>query len=259
VNPFGTDEMAAGYATSRPPVHPRVIEQVYQELGRSEPFECALDVGCGAGVSTRALGGFAKRCIGLEPAEAMLKFAPAVAPSADFVVGAAERIPLRDRAIDLITAAGSLNYADLDRFFPEAARVLARHGVLVVYDFSPGKSFRNSNELDEWFAAFYDRFPPPVQEAQELSPEILAKRNCGFRVCEDRQFEIGIPMASESYLNYVMTETNVASAVRRGEPYTEIRSWCAETLAPVWMDAEREVLFRGYFACMTFTAPDSLR
>ncbi len=83
-NPFGTDEMAAGYATSRPPVHPRVIEQVYQELGRTEPFQRALDVGCGAGVSTRALIGFARNCIGLEPAETMLKWAAALAPSADF-------------------------------------------------------------------------------------------------------------------------------------------------------------------------------
>jgi SAM-dependent methyltransferase len=235
-----------------------VIEQVYRRLGRTGLFECALDVGCGAGVSTRALSGFAKRRIGLEPAEAMLKFAPAVAPSANFVVGAAEGIPLRDRSADVITAAGSLNYADLELFFPEAARVLMPDGVLVVYDFSPGRSFRNSGGLDEWFAGFYNRFPPPAQEAQELSPEILATRNCGFRVCADRQFEIGILLAPQAYLDYVMTETNVASAVRGGEPYAAIRSWCAETLAPVWMGADREVLFRGYFACMTLTAPDSL-
>ena len=100
-NPFGTDEMAAGYATSRPPVHPRVIEQVYQELGRTEPFRRALDVGCGAGVSTRALSGFAGKCIGLEPAEAMLKWAAALAPSADFAVGTAEALPLGDRTVDL--------------------------------------------------------------------------------------------------------------------------------------------------------------
>ena len=96
-NPFGTDDMAAGYATSRPPVHRRVIEQAFQQLGRSGPFQRALDVGCGAGVSTRALIGFAGSCIGLEPAEAMLKWASTIAPSADFVVGTAEAIPLCTR------------------------------------------------------------------------------------------------------------------------------------------------------------------
>jgi SAM-dependent methyltransferase len=122
VNPFGTDDMAAGYATSRPPVHPRVIEQAYRQLGRTRPFERALDVGCGAGVSTKALGGFAKSCIGLEPAEAMLKWVATIAPSADFVVGAAEAIPLYDRSVDLITAAGSLNYANLICSFRSRAR-----------------------------------------------------------------------------------------------------------------------------------------
>ena len=34
------------------------------------------------------------------------------------------RLPLADASVDLITAAGALNYADLDLFFPEAARVL---------------------------------------------------------------------------------------------------------------------------------------
>lgn len=256
-NPFGTDEMATGYATSRPPVHPRVIEQVYQELERTEPFRRALDVGCGAGVSTRALSGFARKCIGLEPAEAMVKWAAALAPSADFAVGTAEALPLGDGTVDLITAAGSLNYANLDRFFPEAARVLLPQGVLVVYDFSPGRTFRDATGLDEWFAGFYERFPPPVQEAQELSPEILANRNCGFRVGSHRRFEIGIPMTLEAYVNYVMTETNIAAAVRSGLLYAKIRSWCARTLEPVWQGSEREVLFRGYFACMTPTAPGS--
>src|SRR4029077_18603557 len=142
-------------------------------------------------------------------------------PSADFLVATAEAIPLCDHSVDLISAAGSLNYANLDLFFPEAARVLMPHGVLLVYDFSPGRRFCDAPGLDEWFAGFYNRFPPPAQEARNLSPEILAQRKCGFRVIRHRQFEIGIPLAPESYLNYVMTETNVAAAVREGAPLSE--------------------------------------
>ena len=251
LNPFGTDHMAAGYATSRPPVHRRVIEQAFQQLARSRPFSRALDIGCGAGVSTKALLDFAGSCIGLEPSEAMLQWAPQLAPSAGFVVGTAEAIPLCSRAIDLITAAGSLNYANLDLFFPEAARVLTPRGILLVYDFSAGRSFRNATSLDEWFSSFHQRYPPPANEARELSPAILAKLNTGFHLDAHRQFEIAITLAPGFYLDYVMTETNVAAAVRSGVPHSEIRSWCAQTLAPVWKGAEQEVLFRGYFACMS--------
>ena len=250
-NPFGTDEIAAGYATSRPPVHRRVIEQAFCQSGRVAPFQRALDIGCGAGVSTKALVEYAATCIGLEPSEAMLQWAPKIAPSAAFLVGAAEAIPLRRGTVDLITAAGSLNYADLDLFFPEAARVLTPQGTLLVYDFSAGRSFRNADGLDDWFTAFHQRYPPPANEARELSPAILADLSCGVHVEANRRFEIGITLAPEFYLDYVLTETNVAAAVRRGVPHAEIRSWCAESLAPVWNGSPREVLFRGYFACMS--------
>ena len=185
----------------------------------------------------------------------MLQWASTIAPAADFVVGTAEALPLRTGAVDVITAAGSLNYANLDRFFPEAERVLVTQGVLVVYDFSAGKSFRNDTSLDEWFARFFTRYPPPVHEARELSPALLAELRCGFRVDTHEHFEIGITLTPDFYLDYVLTETNVAAAVRRGVSQSEIRAWCAETLAPIWNGIEREVLFRGYFACMSAEKP----
>jgi SAM-dependent methyltransferase len=249
VNPFGTGEMAAGYATSRPPVHPRVIERVCRRLDRTAPFSRALDVGCGAGISTRALDGVAAHAIGLDPAAAMLPWAARVAPGSLFLAGAAEALPFRARSFDLITAAGSLNYADLDRFFAEAARVLDRHGVLVVYDFSPGRTFRDAPGLDEWFTAFHRRYPPPAHEALELNPATLAARCQLLRLEFSEAFEIGPSLSPAFYLDYVLTETNVADAVRRGVLISEIRRWCAATLAPVWQGAEREVLFPGYFTC----------
>ena len=247
-NPFATEEMAAGYATSRPPVHPLVVEQAWCAMDLPRPVRRALDVGCGAGASTKALAGFAEQCIGLEPAAAMLRLAPRIAPDAAFAVGAAEHIPIRNRSIDVMTAAGSLNYVNLDLFFPEAVRVLAPQGVLIAYDFSAGKSFRNTTDLDDWFSRFTNRYPMPVKEARELNPEIL--RRLGLRVRHSQQFEIGIVLSRAFYLDYMMTETNVASAVRGGTPNSNIRSWCAETLSEAWGDEDREVLFRGYFACV---------
>ena len=63
--------------------------------------------------------------------------------------------------------------------------------------------------------------------------------------------------SNRANLDYVLTETNVAAAVRQGAVRSEIRTWCAETLAPVWNGKPRDVLFHGYFACLRPTAPGS--
>src|SRR4051794_14959392 len=106
-NPFGTAEMAAGYATSRPPVHRHILRRALTGV-----VDRALDVGCGAGVSTNALDEFALHRIGIEPAEAMLRpWSTTTALGARFAVACAEAIPLRTGSVDLMTAAGSLNYA----------------------------------------------------------------------------------------------------------------------------------------------------
>lgn len=214
------------------------------------PIQRALDVGCGAGLSTRALLPFARHVIGLEPAEGMLAWRRSIAPTADFVVGAAESLPFATGSVDLIAAAGSLNYVALDRFFPEAARVLQPGGQLLVYDFSQGRNFTGDDTLSAWFTAFVERYPNPVAQARRLNPEILAGLHPRFVLGAHQDFALAIELEPAFYLEYMLTETNVASAVARAVPPGEVRAWCAETLAPVWAGRAREVVFRGYFACL---------
>jgi SAM-dependent methyltransferase len=178
----------------------------------------------------------------------MLGWSSTVAPDASFAAGAAEALPVRSHSVDIITAAGSLNYADLSLFFPEAVRVLGPEGVLVIYDFSEGRNFRGSASLDAWYSEFLRRYPPPSGSGHQISPASLGSRDSGFRLSGHEYFEIELRLNPDSYLDYVMTETNVAHAVRNGVPEQEIRAWCAGTLAPVFQGEAREVLFRGYVA-----------
>ena len=254
-NAFDTPAMAAGYARSRPAVHSLIVERARKHVRLPLPVEQALDVGCGAGLSTRALLSLARRCLGIDPSAAMVQCATALVPAAAFMVSSAEALPVPSHSMNLITAAGSLDYVDLSRFFPEAGRVLVPAGVLLVYDFSQGRSFRGSPRLDTWFSEFLCRYPMPTDACHAVSPESLCACAPGLRLDAHEDFEVSLDLTPEFYLDYMMTETNVAHAIQRGVQEPCIRSWCAETLAPVFQGRPREVLFRGYLACLVNETP----
>jgi SAM-dependent methyltransferase len=198
-NPFATEEMAAGYAAARPPVHPRVLAEYFaqRESGR---VEMAVDLGCGAGLSTRALVPYASRVLGLEPAVLMLRLARGFVPGAVFAAAAGEALPLRPGSVDLVTAAGSLNYVrDLDRCFDEMRRVLRPDGSVLVYDFGAGRRFNSRDELNGWFETFVTRYPYPASEARPLDPDILAALAHGFDIRSQSPFVIGLAMARPAY------------------------------------------------------------
>ncbi len=248
-NLFGDADIAYGYAHFRPAVHPRIIERIRSRMGLGK-VRRVLDAGCGAGLSTGALAPIAEHRFGIEPAESMLRWISRTAPGASFVVGTAERLPFRSGSMDLITAAGSLNYTDARQFFDEAERVLVDGGCVVVYDFSAGRSFAGSGELDAWYSEFETRYPPAQDGACELDPASLAELAPRFDLSGSEQFQIGVPLDFASYLEYVLTETNVAWAVRNGDRFESIRGWCAGTLRQLFRDSQREVLFGGYIAYM---------
>ncbi|MGV3515980.1 class I SAM-dependent methyltransferase [Luteitalea sp.] len=231
-------------------MHPRVMEWL-REWRRNATVSLAVDIGCGSGLSTRPLMAMARQAVGFDPVEAMVRVAQRTAPSARFITARGEAMPFAAASVDLLTAAGSLNYAsDLDATLREAARVLAPGGVLAVYDFSPGRSFADSDALDRWFEAFLARYPFPASQARPLSPAILRDVATGFTVERGEPFELTLPHALDFHIAYMLTETSVRDAVRRGTPLEDVRAWVTETLTPVFGSTTRDVVFRGYLATL---------
>lgn len=245
---YNSRRLATAYAYHRPPVHRGIVAAFAKRIQLAHRPDRALDIGCGAGLSTAALESLAEFVVGLEPVEAMLMHRRAVAPDAGFVVGRAEQLPFAEQSFDLMTAAGALNYADLNSFFPEAARVMTPDGVLVIYDFSEGRRLRDDTRLEHWYAEFKSRWTSPPGYAMDVRQ--LPYQNYGLRLTAYDELEVAVPMTLESYLLYAMSETNIEQAIARGESEDAIREWCQATLAEIFNDNPREVFFDAYFACV---------
>jgi ubiquinone/menaquinone biosynthesis C-methylase UbiE len=244
---YDSARLARSYAHARPPVHQHVVEAIRRRLRPGGgTFDRALDVGCGAGLSTSALRPIAARRVGLEPVRTMLRHCRDVAPGASFVAGRAEDLPFADGSFDLITAAGSLNYADLDRFLPAATRVMNDRGILLVYDFSSGRRLAGDDRLDRWFASFERRYPFPPGYAMDIRAANLAGAH--LRLDAYEVLEVAVPMTLASYVAYALSETNVELAVSAGTSEEGIREWCEAALGAIFGRDPKDVLFDAYLA-----------
>jgi SAM-dependent methyltransferase len=247
---YDSKRLAAGYAFDRPPIHEQILRSVRLDRRAGQ----ALDVGCGAGLSTAALAPLAQRVIGLEPIPTMLAHRRKVAPHAGFIVGAAERLPFAAGSFDLVAAAGSLNYTDLPAALAEIARVLTREGTFLLYDFSMGRRSLTGDALAAWFTSFEQRFPwPPGWQPLDVHELPLAAY--GLRLLDYTDVETRLPMTFDAYLRYMLSEVNVDSAIVRGAcSAEEARDWCRGTLEAVFADGEVTVVIPGYVATFAVAA-----
>jgi SAM-dependent methyltransferase len=235
---YDSERLASAYAFDRPPIH----EQILRSARLAWQADQALDVGCGAGLSTAALAPLARQVIGLEPIPTMLAHRRIVAPRARFVIGQVERLPFAAGSFDLVTAAGSLNYADLPPALAEIARVLTRDGTFLLYDFSAGRRSLSGDELAGWFASFEQRFPwPPGWQPFDVRQLPLVAY--GLRLLDYADVEARLPMTFDAYLRYMLSEVNVDNAIARGAySAEEARDWCQGTLKAVFADGEVTVV-----------------
>lgn len=92
-----------------------------------------LDLGCGTGYFSRALGErfAASEGVALDIAEGMLRHARPLAGAQQFIAGDAERLPLQGASCDLLFSSLALQWcADFAAVLSEAERVLRPGGVL---------------------------------------------------------------------------------------------------------------------------------
>ena len=98
---------------------------------RERAWDCATGSGQAIGPLVKCFG----HVLASDASSAQIRHAT-VAPQVELFLARAERVPLRDACIDLITVAQALHWFDLDAFVAEAERVLKPGGILAAWTYN---------------------------------------------------------------------------------------------------------------------------
>jgi SAM-dependent methyltransferase len=216
-NPFDSDHAARRYAAARLYYHRSALDlaRKQQEIG---PARLALDVGCGTGLSTRAVSELAEHVVAVDASAAMLR---AAAPGArvGYLVAVAERIPLGDAVADLATVGAAFHWFHQPSALAELARVLRGGAVLVVYsDYFHGR-LAGQPAFTTWLTESYvPRYPSPNRNAPF---DAEAAQTAGFGQVSFGESEYPIPLSQAALADYLISQSNAEAAIASGQVSAE--------------------------------------
>ena len=216
-NPFDSDPAARRYASARLYYHRSALDLArdQQEIG---PAGLALDVGCGTGLSTRAVSELAEHVVAFDASAAMLRAAARHA-RVGYLVAVAERIPLADGVADLATVGAALHWFDQPSALAELARVMRGGAVLVVYsDYFHGR-LGGQPGFATWVNESYSpRYPSPLRYSQ-FDPETA--QAAGFGRVRSGEREYAVPLTQAALADYLISQSNAEAAIASGQVSAE--------------------------------------
>lgn len=244
---FDSKRITNGYANDRPWLHKSVIEQIQAEFVNKIPFKNGLDVGCGAGLSTKALKLICNKVTGTDISEEMVHICQIQYAASDFIFYAAkaEETKMPQSPYDIVTAAGVVDWVDKDKFLENMKLVMAENAPLILYDFWISDKMLGNPAYTDWFQSRYlTNFPkPPRNETlweQKDIPKIFSYDK--QTVCQ-MQYEFDM----FSFIRFMMTQTNINSKIESGHmTEEEVLEWMQETLSPIFQERRKTLIFDGY-------------
>jgi ubiquinone/menaquinone biosynthesis C-methylase UbiE len=115
----------------------REVRRLFTKLGKFRAptaGDTLLDVGCGTGAMTAALGEHGIQATGIEVVPEFVRIAQELHPSTTFLVGKAESLPFASGSFTFVTLASVLEHVrDWRLTLAEAVRVVAPGGVLYLH------------------------------------------------------------------------------------------------------------------------------
>lgn len=247
---FDTKRIAEGYK-KRPYLHKQVIEK-FQEIIIKTNFKRGLDVGCGAGLSTKALKDICDFVIGTDISPEMIKVAKEVCnedANIKYMVSKAEKISLEEK-VDVVTAAGVVQWIEKDIFLDNMKNLLHINGFLLIYDFAISDKMLQCPAYTEWWHNEYlKEFPKPYRnEHQWEEKDVLPY---GFRMLKQVLLNMEYDFTLSSFIEFMMIQSNVNIKIESGEKTVEsVYNWFEKTLSEIFRNSKKTVMFHGYLWCI---------
>lgn len=245
---FNYKRIAGGYANDRPSYHCMIMERIREELQLCKNFDYGLDVGCGSGSSTMALKEICDEVIGIEESIEMLRAAKNKFKGEDicFLKCKAEESPFRDDLFDIVTASGCINWIDPRMFLPLMSKQIKMNGWLIIYDDSFSGRMTDSERFVEWYNDEYlVMFPKPSRNEEKWDDALV--RPYHFSTVKQEMYSHTVAMNQKEFINFIITQSNVISAVEQGEKSLEsVKDWFDKTLEAIFSGGSRELIFEGY-------------
>lgn len=161
-----------------------------------------LELGAGTGKLTRELVALGHDVHATDPDPAMLKVLSRHLPDTRVSEASAEEIPLPDRSVDVVVAAQSFHWFDLDRALPEIARVLRPGGHIAV-------AWNVRNERIPWVRRLGALIGSQDQVGEESAEPLVLSELFGF--VEDAAFTHWQEINRDSIRDLVLSRSNIAT------------------------------------------------
>lgn len=247
MKPFDFPSAAARYAEGRPDFHSLIADKIRKFLRIDGCVSHALDVGCGTGLSSRALRAIADRVDGVDCSAAML-FRATPMEGVTYHVADAEHLPFEDGAFDLITVSCAFHWLDRGKFLAEARRVLRDGGHLVIYDNTFPGEMQENPEFREWQQEHYARYPRTHRDTSPFGPDEAGA--AGFDYLQREEYTNDVTMTPQQLALYLSSQSNAIEAVEKGSQSAEEFLTSVEAgVRPYFGGKERATFkFAGYVA-----------
>lgn len=243
---FDFKRIAQGYK-DRPFLHGQVMEQLQTQWHVTQ-FQNGLDVGCGAGLSTKGLKQICDQVTGTDISEEMILVAKEMCQEDGYVFYAcpAEETPVAETKHDIVTAAGMVQWVDQEKFLHSLGQVMEQNGLLLIYDFwISDKMQATESYTDWWHNQYLVKFPRPARKDNVWTANEVALH--GFTMEKQTTFTLQYEFDKDAFIKFMMIQSNVNAKIEgEGQDLGEIKSWFEETLEPIFQGQKKTLLFEGY-------------